>query len=168
MLNEIQTRSSVRLYKQQSIEQAKLDTILKSAILAPSGKNCQPWRFVVVQQDKKLIQNISDLMQYSKFAGTADCLICVFLDKENSYDHMKDCQAIGAGIQNMLLTATSLGIGSCWIGEILNRQTEVKDLLQVDNDRYDLMAIISLGYPLRESKTKTPRKPLSECVISYK
>ena len=159
---------SIRLFKQQHIAKDDLDSILQSAILAPSGKNSQPWRFVVVQQDKALINSIADLMQHSRFARTADCLICVFLDKENSYDYVKDCQAIGACIENMLLTATALGIGSCWIGEILNRQDEVKELLQVDKDRYDLMAIVSLGYPLRESKTKTSRKPLSECVISYK
>ncbi len=163
-----QTRTSVRLYKKQPIEQEKLDEILQSAILAPSAKNFQPWRFVVVQQDKELINSISSLVKRSTFMKIADCLICVFLDKDNAFDYTKDCQSIGACIENMLLTATSLGIGSCWIGEILDRQTEVKELLQVDNDRYDLMAIISLGYPLRTSATRTPRKPLSECVIAYK
>ena len=54
------------------------------------------------------------------------------------------------------------------LDRLLDRQAEVKELLQVDKDRYDLMAIISLGYPLRNSNTKTQRKPLSECVISYK
>ena len=107
-------------------------------------------------------------MQHSKFMRNADCLICVFLDKDSGYDYVKDCQSIGACIENMLLAASSLGIGSCWIGEILERQTEVKELLQIDKDRYDLMAIISLGYPLRESNARTPRKPLSECVIAYK
>ncbi|MDE7164130.1 MAG: nitroreductase family protein [Clostridiales bacterium] len=164
----IRERASVRIYKQQQIEQEKLDCILQSALLAPSAKNCQPWRFVVAQKDKVLIKSIADLMQHSKFVRNADCLVCVFLDKDKGFDYVKDCQSIGACIENMLLTATSLGIGSCWIGEILNRQTEVKELLQVDKDRYELMAIISLGYPLRNSKTKTPRKLLSECVISYK
>ncbi len=168
MLKDIQSRTSVRFYKKQPIEQEKLNEILQFASLAPSGKNIQPWRFLVVQQDKSLLQSIGDLMQYSKFAKTADCLICVFLDKKESYDYTKDCQAIGACIENMLLTATSLGIGSCWIGEILDRQTEVKELLQVDKDRYDLMAIISLGYPLRKNAARTQRKPLSECVLAYK
>lgn len=168
MLDLIKTRESIRLYKKSIIEQDKLDSILQCAILAPSAKNIQPWRFVVVQQDKALIRDIAGLMQRSTFIITADCLICVFLDKDSAFDRTKDCQSIGACIENMLLTATSLGIGSCWIGEILDRQTEVKELLQVDNDRYDLMAIISLGYPLRTSATRTPRKPLSECVIAYK
>ncbi len=167
-METIQSRTSVRLYKKQPIEQEKLDTILQSAILAPSGKNIQPWRFVVVHQDKSLLQRIGDLMQYSKFVKTADCLICVFLDKQNSYDYTKDIQSIGACIENMLLAAMSLGIGSCWIGEILNRQSEVKELLQVDNVRYDLMAIISLGYPLREIQPNTPCKPLSECILFRK
>ena len=168
MQNIIQTRTSIRLYNPQPISQENIDTILRSAILAPSAKNIQPWRFVVVQQDKSLIQALSALTQRSTFIKTADCLICVFLDKDNAFDYTKDCQSIGACIENMLLTATSLGIGSCWIGEILDRQSEVKDLLQVEQPRYDLMAIVSLGYPFREPKTKTPRKPLSECVLGYK
>ena len=168
MQTTIKNRTSVRIYKLQPISQENIDTILRSATLAPSAKNLQPWRFVVVQQDKELIQSISDLMQRSTFIKTADCLICVFLDKEQAFDQVKDCQSIGACIENMLLAATSLGIGSCWIGEILDNQTEVKTLLGVDQSRYDLMAIISLGYPLRESKTKTPRKPLSGCVLAYK
>lgn len=168
MNKSILNRNSVRQYKQKPIEQEKLDRILQSAILAPSAKNIQPWRFVVVQHDKTLIHDVADLMQRSTFVKNADCLICVFLDKDNAFDYTKDCQTMGACIENMLLAATSLGIGSCWIGEILDRQTEVKELLQVDNDRYDLMAIISLGYPLCENPAKTPRKPLSECVLSYK
>ncbi len=167
-MNYIQSRMSVRLYRNEVIGQEQLNSILNSALFAPSAKNFQPWRFVVVQQDKQLIHNIADLTQRSTFIKTSDCLICVFLDKDSAFDHTKDCQSIGACIENMLLTATSLGIGSCWIGEILDRQTEVKELLQVDNDRYDLMAIISFGYPLRTSATRTPRKPLSECVIAYK
>ncbi|MCM1368163.1 MAG: nitroreductase family protein [Roseburia sp.] len=168
MIEMLQSRTSFRLYKKQPIEQEKLDTILQSAILAPSAKNIQPWRFVVVQQDKELLHNIADLMERSKFVRNADCLICVFLDKNSAFDYTKDCQSIGACIENMLLTATSLGIGSCWIGEILDKQAEVKELLQIDSQRYDLMAIISLGYPLRESNARTPRKPLSEVVLSYK
>ncbi len=168
MLHTIETRTSVRLYKKQPIEQEKLDTILQSAILAPSAKNFQPWRFVVIQKNKEIIYGIADLMQRSTFVKTADCLICVFLDKDSGFDQVKDCQTMGACIENMLLTATSLGIGSCWIGEILDKQAEVKELLQVDQARYDLQAIISLGYPLRENGTKVSRKPLSEVVLGYK
>ncbi len=168
MLSTIHTRISIRLYKQQPISQEDINTILQSGTLAPSAKNLQPWRFVVLQQDEQLIHNIAALTQRSTFIKSADCLICVFLDKTDAFDYVKDRQSIGACIENMLLTATSFGIGSCWIGEILDRQFEVKELLQVDQFRYDLMAVISLGYPLRESNIKTPRKPLSECVLAYK
>ncbi len=121
MQTTIQFRTSVRLYKNQTISREDVDSILQSAILAPSAKNIQPWRFVVVQQDKQLIHNIADLTQRSTFIKTADCLICVFLDKDSAFDRTKDSQSIGACIENMLLTATSLGIGSCWIlGTLVN------------------------------------------------
>lgn len=66
MNRDISSRLSVRIYKQRPIEQEKLDAILQSAILAPSAKNIQPWRFVVVQQDKVLINSISSLVKHSK------------------------------------------------------------------------------------------------------
>ncbi len=168
MLKFIASRTSVRDYAEKPIEREKLDDILQAAVLAPSAKNCQPWRFVVVQKDKELLHDISDLVRRSTFVRTADCLVCVFLDKDNGFEYVKDCQTMGACIENMLLAASSLGIGACWIGEILEKQIELKNILRLPVERYDLMAVVSLGYPQKAVAVRTPRIPLEECVLAYK
>lgn len=161
--NIIKSRRSVRKYLEREIEASKIELILSAGICAPSGKNGQPWKFIVIQKDKTLLKRISAFTTYDSFVKTADALIVVFLDKIQSYNYLKDVQAIGACIQNMLLQATELGIGTCWIGEILNRDIFVKKTLNIDN-RYDLMAVITLGYS-DESQNALPKKQLSDCVL---
>ena len=70
--------------------------------------------------------------------------------------------AIGACIQNMLLMAEELGLGACWLGEILNRKEEVNKFLNI-SERYELMAVIALGYSDEHPSSK--RKPLGELII---
>ena len=71
--------------------------------------------------------------------------------------------AIGACIQNMLLEAYSLGLGSCWLGEILNRKEDVEKLLKIPDD-CELMAVVTLGYP-DEKVAKPSRKSLKSLLI---
>jgi nitroreductase len=66
---------------------------------------------------------------------------------------MKDAQAVGACIENMLLCALELGIASCWMGEILNQKQKVNKFLGL-KPRYDLMAAIVLGYAKRKPKSR--------------
>ena len=58
-------------------------------------------------------------------------MVAVYLDKSRSYDRLKDAQSCGAAIQNIMLAAHSLGIGSCWIGEILPKDDEIKAMLNI-------------------------------------
>lgn len=162
----IDHRTSVRAYKPCEIPQENIKRILDSGIAAPSGKNGQPWRFFVVQKDKTLLRRLAANTIYSPFVEKADCLIFVFMDKSESYHYIKDAQAIGACIENMLLTAEELGIGACWVGEILKKDNEVKQILSLNN-RYDLMAMIALGIPCREERLRTVRKQLEEVLIKY-
>jgi nitroreductase len=62
------------------------------------------------------------------------------------YNREKDLMSIGAAVQNMLLEASSLGIGTCWLGEILNRKKEVCEALNLPG-RYELTAVVAAGIP---------------------
>lgn len=148
-LDCIRTRRSVRQYSSTKIDEHTVEEIIKAAICAPSGKNGQPWRFKIVS-DKTLIDSLSKLSIYGSWLRKASCFIAVFLDKECSYNYKKDVQSCGAAIQNMLLAAHNLGIGSCWIGEILKEETRVKALLQINRNELELMSIIALGYSQKE------------------
>lgn len=167
MIREIERRHSVRNYIAEPIESEKIKEILQSGIYAPSGKNGQPWRFAVVQDNKELLRKIADCTIYKSFVSQADCLIIVFMDKTESYHYIKDCQAIGACIQNMLLAATELNLGACWIGEILNRDAAVKKLLRIDN-RYDLMAVVAIGQKSEAAPSRAPRPPAETRILSYR
>ena len=148
----IKRRRSIRSFLNKPIENSKINKILEAGQWAPSGLNNQPWRFVTVK-DKIIKDKISHCTEYSYIINRANYLILVFLDKENSYNLIKDTQAIGACIENMLLCALDLGISSCWMGEILNQKAKVNRLLNIKS-RYDLMAAVALGYSKKKSKSR--------------
>lgn len=152
VLDCISTRHSCRKYTDEKIDESTINKILDAAIAAPSGKNGQPWRFVTIS-DRSKIEEVSDMSIYGKWMREATCFLCVFLDKEKSYHYVKDVQSCGAVIQNVLLASHALGVESCWIGEILINSDKVLDALELDGHRYELMAVITLGY----SKLNTSR-----------
>jgi nitroreductase len=161
----INSRKSIRKYINRKVEKEKIEKILESGIKAPSGKNGQPWKFIVIKENKELLKQISKLTIYDSFVKTADCLILVFLNKSESYNYIKDVQGIGACIQNMLLTIIDLGLGACWIGEILNRDLYVREILKLEKN-FDLMAVISIGYCDGETKQRK-KKELKDCIINW-
>jgi nitroreductase len=87
----------------------------------------------------------------------------VFVDKEAMYHAVKDYQAMGACIQNMLLAAHALGLGAVWLGEILNNAGKVRELLELP-ESLDLMAVVAIGHPAETSK-KSQRKNISEVLL---
>ena len=163
----IYARKSVRKYSGRRLGREAVEQLLLAGLQAPSGKNGQPWRFLVVQEDRELLRRLSALTVYEPFVRTADALVAVILDKTRSYHYVKDCQAIGACIENMLLLAADRGIGACWIGEILNRETAVRELLGLSKS-LDLMAVLALGAPNEEPDTvRMNKRSLSDCLLGW-
>ncbi len=146
----IKTRRSIRCYTDQPIEQELINKLIEAVVWTPSGKNGQPWKFKVIIE-RNTINYLSDLSIYGKWMRTAQCFILVFLDKDISYDYIKDVQSCGAAFQNIMLCANSLGLGSCWIGEILPKANKIKNILQIDNDNLEFMGVITLGYKASET-----------------
>lgn len=145
LLEIIKTRRSVRKYTGEAVDDAYIDTILEAGRWAPSGLNNQPWRFAVVRKEETK-RKLAEATKYSSVVLEADVLIAVFLDQSVMYDRTKDVQAVGACIQNMLLEAHSLGMGACWLGQILaNRETVEKTLGAPES--FELMAVIAIGRP---------------------
>ncbi len=162
ILEIIKNRRSVRKFTAQEIEEEKIEKILEAGRWAPSGKNNQPWKFYLLKEKAKLSE-LANLTVDAPIIKNATLCVCVFLDKNLMYDRTKDCQAIGACIQNMLLEAHSLGISSCWLGEILKNKDKVNQLLNL-SDRYELMAVVAFGYPAE--KPKSTRKLFKELVLN--
>ncbi|MBU3098988.1 MULTISPECIES: nitroreductase family protein [Clostridium] len=163
-------RRSVRTYNSKEVSKDAVIQILTAANWAPSGNNMQPWRFSVVINNKEMIKKISSLTVYHNWVENTPCLIAVFLDTKSLDDkipniYLKHSQSIGAAIQNMLLAAHELGLGTCWIGEILKNEDKVRELLGVSED-LQLMAVISVGYSSRKD-LKSKRNDISENIVSW-
>ena len=158
----VRQRRSIRRYSDKVPADVDIEKILEAGTWAPSGLNNQPWKFKVV----KASQQKEKLAQYTKYAEiikSAPVVVCVFLDNSATYNREKDIMAVGACIQNMLLEAYARGLGTCWLGEILNRKEKVQDYLDIHPD-YELMAVISVGYP-EEGPTKGCRKNVRSFLI---
>ncbi|MBF0497708.1 MAG: nitroreductase family protein, partial [Deltaproteobacteria bacterium] len=122
----------------------------------------QPWRFVVVR-NPELKQELARLTHYSRIIEKAPVATAVFLDTQASYQLLKDHQAVGACLQNILLAAHSLGLGAVWLGEILKNGPQVRQLLGLD-DQYDLMAVVAFGHPQPKERSSS-RLGLDDLVL---
>ena len=135
----IKKRHSVRSYLSNDVPKGKLEKILESARLAPSAGNIQPWHFIVVtdkQKRKKLAKG-----RYAKFLVESPVVIVGCGDRRASPNwHLVDTTI---AMQNMVLTATSEGLGTCWIGSF--SQNQVKKLLDIPV-RFRVIALLALGY----------------------
>lgn len=162
MIEEIRTRRSIRKFTNDEVDDKTIDLIIEMGTWAPSGLNNQPWKFVVIR-DQQIRDAVASQTKYAGIIQGAPVCIAVFLDHSQSYDRVKDIQAVGACIQNMLLTIHDLGMGGVWLGEILKNRESVEKMLKVP-EGCELMAVVALGHT-KERKGAGNRKPLSEVII---
>jgi len=185
-IEAIAARRSIRRFKDEPLPDEAVTKILTVASQAPSGKNRQPWRFVVIRGEKRaemvaaLRQAIASFKSRGEDTGSAEWTanvmeqapLTVFVFNAHGIDpwlehstdqifqELVDVQSIGAAIENMLLAATDLGIGSLWIADVLYAVTELKAWLKEEGQ---LVAAVSFGVP-DESPDARPRKPFGEIV----
>ena len=162
VLEAIYTRRSIREFTDQDVETEHLHEIIKAGTWAPSGLNNQPWRFVTIK-DKELRRQLAGQTHYGHIIQAAPALIAVYLDPAAMYNEVKDHQAAGACIENMLLATEALNLGAVWLGQILQNKREVNALLDLPHD-YDLMAILAIGHPAHHDQ-KSQRKPLQDVIL---
>ncbi len=183
----IEKRRSIRKFKDDPVPEDRLAKILKAGILAPSGKNKQPWQFYVVRGEQRqqmtsaMQQGMDRLEKMGIVSGSAKYTIRVLaqapvtvfvfnptskhpLKKRDTleiYSDIVDIQSVGAAIQNMLLAALDLGIGSLWICDVFYGYEELCGWLGAKGQ---MIAAVSFGYP-NVSPAARPRKPLDEVTV---
>jgi nitroreductase len=136
----IQKRHSVRAYESTSVPEEKLMRILEAGRLAPSAGNIQPWHFIVVrdfEKRKKLAE-----ARWAKFLAESPIVIVGCGDQKASPRWFMVDVAIA--MQNMVLTAVSEGLGTCWVGSF--DEDEVRRMLKIP-DNYRIVALLAIGYP---------------------
>ncbi len=165
IINAICERRSIRHFTDSPVSRDLVIASLKSASWAPSGLNNQPWRFAIIWE-KQTMEALALLTRYSSTLKSAAVLIAVFLDSDDSYDRTKDCQAVGACLQNLLLALHSFNLGAVWIGEILKHGDRVREALELP-ESLDLMAIVAVGHPSHHNQS-SQRRPIEELIVLEK
>lgn len=141
----VKHRMSVREYSSKAISQEALKIIVDAARHAPTARKVQPWEFVVIQK-RATLEKLGQIADHGRFITDAQAAIVV-LCKETKY-YLEDGSA---ATENILLAATALGIGSCWVAG--DKKEYAKDVIVCIRapKEYLLVSIISLGYPRDES-----------------
>jgi len=156
LLNVILSRRSIRKYENKEIPQEILQQILEAGRQAPSAVNRQPFRFVVVK-DHEIMKELCDNL-ITRFVKYAPVAIAGCADVKSLLTGKWAVVDTTIAMQNMVIAAWTLGIGSCWIGAC--NEEEVKKMLKIP-DKWKVVALITLGYPVEQPKPRK-KKPIED------
>jgi nitroreductase len=146
----LQNRRSKRKFTAQKIEVEKVETLLKAALMSPTGKKTNHWDFIVVENPETL-EKLSVCKPHSaKLIAGAPLAIVVVGDPQQSDTWVEDCSIASIIIQ---LEAEDLGLGSCWV-QVRNREHDansmsddyIKELLGIPAEK-SVLSVIAIGYP---------------------
>lgn len=140
----ISKRRSIRHFQDKPIEKEKLKQIILAGISAPSACNMQDWRFVILTDKEK--DKLVKIGGADTIKNAPTVVLVTYL--KTGYNYRDDIQSAAACIENMLLKATSLGIGGCWICH-LPLKSRVRRIFSIPN-YYEVIACVLLGYPKYE------------------
>lgn len=184
LIETIRNRKSIRKFKDTVISKELIEDLIDCARLAPSAKNRQPWKFVIVKDEiknqiadimlkkekeskinleRKIYNANSSVKATAKTIKEAPILILVLKQYEDNWI-IGDSLSIGGAIEHICLRATDLGLGSLWIRDIVYTQKEIAKL--VKHEDLEVISAISIGFP-NENPTARPRKNLSEILEWY-
>jgi nitroreductase len=160
-------RYSCRSFDTAPLEGAAVEAVLEAARWAPNGGNLQPWRFVVVL-DSSRRRTIADAAYGQGFLAQAPVVITVCAVPDESASkygprgrELYCLQDTAAAAENILLAATELGLGSCWVGAF--DETAIRRVLDIPQN-WRPVALIALGRPT-EAEPQRSRRPLSEITL---
>jgi len=128
VMDAILTRRSIRQYTGELATETEIRQILRAGSHAPSAHNRQPWHFVVLQEQEKL-QQIAGMHPYAKMMPDAGTCIIVCGDKERQSETGFLAEDCSAAIENMLLAAHGMDLGTVWCG--LHPISRLKDAIRV-------------------------------------
>ncbi len=169
IMKVFEERRSVRRYKDQPVEEEKLQAVLEAARSAPSWANMQCWYYIVVKDPatRSTIAEILEKNPISKGITQAPVLIVACADPEQSGkmgDQSYYLVDIGISLEHLMLEACNQGLGTCWVAWL--DEEKLKQVLEVP-DNIRIVALTPLGYP-DQPPTERRRKPLEEIVFHEK
>ena len=162
----ISERKSIRKYKDTKVEDLKLEKILESARIAPSAANRQEWKFLVVK-NQETRDKLVEAANGQKFVGQAPITIVACStesEKVMPCGQLAYTVDLSIAVSFMILEATELGLGTCWLGAY--DEGKVKEILNIPDD-IRVPAMFTLGYA-DETPASRPRKNIEDIVIYEK
>lgn len=169
LYNRIITRTSIRNYTDQSIDDNDIHMILEAGMSGPSCANTRDWQFIVIADPIKLRGMANANGKYAKPLLNAPLAVLVCGDLTNAYKEAQEYWIIDCAIacQNMVLCAHSLGIGSVWLGtwpqmERVSNQAKLFDL----PNHIIPHSVISFGYPAEEDN-KIAKEKYDSSLVHY-
>ena len=160
LLDLILTRRSIRRYENKDIPEEVLQQILETGRQAPSAANRQPIHFVIVT-DRGILKNLCDNL-INRFVKYAPVAIVGCADIKSLLTGKWAVVDATIAMENMVIAAWTLGIGSCWIGAC--NEEKVKELLKIP-DKWKFVALLTLGYPAEQPKQR--KKKSFEKMFSF-
>jgi nitroreductase len=165
VLEAIRKRYSCRAYQDRKIEREKLDIIFEAARLAPSARNTQDWRFVVVTDEETKRQVAATTNRPAVFEKAGAIIVAC-----SNSDYVMRCgQAIAPidvaiALEHICLQAAELGLGTCWIGSF--EPAKVAQILNIPDD-IAIIELLAIGYPA-DGKPTPSREPIEKIVCYEK
>ena len=162
----IKNRRSIRTYKKQELTQDTINQLIDAARLAPSAGNAQSWAFVLATESKtkEALANAAFGQKWLEEAAVVFVVCADMKRAEESYGErgktLYSIQDTSAAIENILLAAYSMGLGTCWMGAF--REEEIRKVINAP-PHMKPVALIPVGYP-NESPRARSRRPSSEVV----
>ena len=148
MFDVIKARKSIRKYLDKPVEPEKLEQILTAAQLAPSWRNGQCWKFVVVTEleKKQALIRCTSVFNQSWLGKEYAIIVACGNPKQSGSRNEQPYYMVDVAIalEHLILAATALGLGTCWIGGF--EENKVKELLQIP-ESYRVVAMTPIGYP---------------------
>ena len=159
-------RRSIRAYSPGDVRESTVETLLAAAMAAPSAEAKNPWRFVVVRNPETLAR-IAAVLAHGRVLTSAALGIAVCGDLEAAHDRqisylLQDCSA---AIENLLLCASALGLGACWLG-VHPREDRIKGVKEILSLPASVVpvACISVGHP---GESKEPHAKYDQDCVHF-
>ena len=150
-LQNIMTRTSVRKFKQQPVEDAKIEALLRAGMASPTSGDMQPWHFVVLKEKKDIERYAASNKYHAEDIKKTPLFIFVCADTTRMAEGQGKelwVQDLSAASENILLAAHAMGLGACWttIYPIQKKVAGISRTLKLPANLIPLNGII-IGYP---------------------
>ena len=165
-MNIFKSRRSIRKFTAEPIPQEVMTSILEDAMSGPSAMRRDPWEFIVVD-DRKILADLAALHPYGGMLNEAaiGVVVCGDMEKANSNSESYMLQDVSAAVENLLLSAESHNIGSCWLG-VHPRTERIEGISKYFSLPGNIIpvAVVALGF---KAETKAPETRYDKNKIHY-